>query len=108
MMFLLGRQAMLGQAPPMYLRSTVATRCPCSANVQARNFEPVPLPRITRSYSSGSVILGSRRDEALTILLIENFSLLNEFPPSLWNSNTRCKGERTRVSTTGKCEGRYK
>jgi hypothetical protein len=46
MTFLLGRQAMLGQEPPRYLRSIVATRCPCSPNVQARNFDPVPLPRM--------------------------------------------------------------
>src|SRR5579859_3114363 len=70
MMFLLGRQAMLGQEPPMYLRSTVATRCPCSAKVQARNFDPVPLPRITRSYSSGSVVFGSPAEETVSILFI--------------------------------------
>src|ERR1700722_4550921 len=54
MMFLLGRHAMLGQDPPIYLRSTTATRLPCLARVQARYFEPSPLPKITRSYSSGS------------------------------------------------------
>src|SRR5262249_8306769 len=55
MMFLLGRQAMLWHDPPMYLRSTRATRFPCCAVVHAATFDPVPLPRTTRSYSSGSV-----------------------------------------------------
>src|SRR5205807_1374079 len=70
MMFLLGRHAMFGQEPPRYLRSTVATRCPCSANVHARNFDPVPLPSNRRSYSSASVILAPVLDEEVPILLI--------------------------------------
>src|ERR1700733_7936853 len=53
MTFLLGRHAMFGQDPPTYFRSTTATRCPCSAKVQASSFEPAPLPRMRRSYSSG-------------------------------------------------------
>jgi hypothetical protein len=57
MMFLLGKHATLGQDPPMYLRSTTATRLPSPANVQAATVEPVPPPRITRSNSSGCVIL---------------------------------------------------
>src|SRR5215813_7871453 len=56
-MFLLGRQAMFGHDPPTYLRSIAATRCPCLAKVQAAIVDPVPPPRITRSYSSGSVFL---------------------------------------------------
>src|SRR5215470_5536062 len=56
-MFLLGRQAMFGQDPPMYLRSMTATRFPCPANVQAAMVEPVPPPRITRSNSSGCLFL---------------------------------------------------
>ena len=35
MMFLLGRQAMFGHDPPMYLRSMTATRFPSPAKVQA-------------------------------------------------------------------------
>src|SRR5215468_810550 len=52
-MFLLGRQAMFGHDPPTYLRSIAATRFPCPAKVQAAIVDPVPPPRITRSYSSG-------------------------------------------------------
>src|SRR5215472_18241320 len=57
MMFLLGRHAMLGRDPPMYLRSTTATRFPSPANVQAAIVEPVPPPRITKSNSSGCAFL---------------------------------------------------
>src|SRR5580698_6924988 len=53
MMFLLGRHAMFGHAPPTYLRSMTMTRCPFCAEVQAISFPPAPLPRTTRSYSSG-------------------------------------------------------
>src|SRR6185437_16620660 len=42
MMFLLGRHAILGQEPPIYLRSTTATRFPSPANVHAASVEPVP------------------------------------------------------------------
>src|SRR5580704_9259942 len=57
MMFLLGRQAMLGHDPPIYLRSITATRLPSLAKVHAARVEPVPSPRITRSYSSTPVFL---------------------------------------------------
>src|SRR6516225_5682795 len=57
MMFLLGKQAMFGHDPPMYLRSTTATRFPSPANVHAAIVEPVPPPSITRSNSSGCVVL---------------------------------------------------
>src|SRR5271154_2886936 len=50
-MFLLGRQAMLGQEPPMYFRSITKTCFPCLASVHARYLPPSPLPRTTRSYS---------------------------------------------------------
>src|SRR6266576_2259416 len=50
-MFLLGRHAILGQEPPIYLRSTTATRLSSPANVHAATVEPVPPPRITRSNS---------------------------------------------------------
>src|SRR3954454_3082390 len=59
MMFLLGRQAMLGQAPPTYRRSTTARRFPCAASVQATSLPAAPLPRTTTSYSSGCDIRSS-------------------------------------------------
>jgi hypothetical protein len=46
---------MFGHDPPMYFRSTTATRCPFAAKFHAASFDPAPLPRITRSYSSGAV-----------------------------------------------------
>src|SRR5215468_4647419 len=52
MTFLLGRHAMFGHEPPTYLRSITATRCPLPAKVHAASVPPVPLPRITKSYSS--------------------------------------------------------
>src|SRR5712672_814514 len=55
MMFLLGKHAMFGQEPPIYLRSTTATLLPSPAKVQAVLVEPGPPPRITRSNSSGCV-----------------------------------------------------
>src|ERR1700756_2974595 len=57
MMFLLGRHAILGQEPTIYLRSTTATRLPSPANVHAAMVEPVPPPRITRSNSSSCVFM---------------------------------------------------
>src|SRR6185437_1622451 len=56
MMFLLGKQAIFGHDPPMYLRSISATRCPWPAKVQAAMVDPVPPPRMTRSNSSGCVL----------------------------------------------------
>src|SRR6476661_3318299 len=53
MMFLLGRQAMLGHEPPIYLRSMIPTRFPSPARVHAASVAPVPPPRITMSNSSG-------------------------------------------------------
>src|SRR3979490_2027341 len=76
MMFLLGRQAMLGHAPPMYLRSITATRCPWLARVQAAIVDPVPPPRITRSYSSGSVFLDNCAEETLSMVFILSFFVL--------------------------------
>src|SRR5580692_6359350 len=58
-MFLLGKHAMFGHDPPMYLRSITATLLPAPAKVQAATVEPVPPPRITRSNSSGCVCLSS-------------------------------------------------
>ena len=54
---LAGRPAMFGHEPPTYLRSITATRFPCWARVHAANFDPAPLPRTTRSYSSGVALL---------------------------------------------------
>src|SRR5262245_58743726 len=70
MMFLLGRHAMFGHDPPMYLRSMTATRFPSPANVQAATVDPVPPPRITRSNSSGCVFLGTWVDEVFSMLFI--------------------------------------
>src|ERR1700730_1085500 len=78
-MFLLGRQAMFGHDPPMYLRSITATRCPCSARVQPVSFDPAPLPRTTRSYSSGSGFLGNCAEETFSILLF-SILFLSELP----------------------------
>src|SRR5262245_33323125 len=54
MTFLLGRQAMLGQDPPIYRLSMTAVRFPCGASVQARSLPAAPLPRTTTSYSSAA------------------------------------------------------
>src|SRR5437867_3260901 len=56
-MFLLGKHAMFGHDPPIYLRSTTATCFPSPAKVHAAMVEPVPPPRITRSNSSGCVFI---------------------------------------------------
>src|SRR5262249_19497629 len=66
-MFLLGRHAMFGQHPPIYLRSMTATRFPSPANVQAAIVDPVPPPRITRSSSSGCLFLNTSADELLSV-----------------------------------------
>src|SRR6516165_1022541 len=51
--FLLGRQLMLGQEPPIHRRSTTAVRCPDRAMCQARYMPPFPLPRTSVSTRSG-------------------------------------------------------
>src|SRR5215471_19824214 len=53
MIFLLGRQAMLGQEPPIYFRSMTTARIPFLARVQAMYLPASPLPSTTTSYSSG-------------------------------------------------------
>src|SRR2546422_6544175 len=55
MTFLLGRQAMFGQEPPTYFRSTTTVFIPFLARVQERSLPAAPLPRMSRSYSSGSM-----------------------------------------------------
>src|SRR6516162_8279298 len=52
MIFLLGRQAMLGQEPPTYFRSITTVRIPVLARVHAMYFPASPLPNTTTSYSS--------------------------------------------------------
>src|SRR5438034_8576414 len=69
-MFLLGRHAILGQEPPIYLRSTTATRLPSPANVHAATVEPVPPPRITRSNSSGCDFLRTWADGEVSVLFM--------------------------------------
>src|SRR5258707_9455573 len=73
MMFLLGKHAMFGHDPPMYLRSTTATCFPSPARVHAAMVEPVPPPRITRSNSSGCVFLSVGADEMLSVLFMRIF-----------------------------------
>src|SRR5882672_3636014 len=72
-MFLLGRHAILGQEPPIYLRSTTATRFPSPAKVQAAMVEPVPPPRITRSNSSGCVFLRTWADGEVSVRFMRLF-----------------------------------
>src|SRR5215471_12232314 len=50
--FLLGRQLVLGQEPPIQRRSTTAVFCPDCAKCQARYFPPSPLPMIMFWYVS--------------------------------------------------------
>src|SRR6058998_3356948 len=59
--FLLGRQLMLGQEPPIHRRSTTAVRCPAPAMSQARSFPPAPLPRMRISYRSVGMVISLRR-----------------------------------------------
>src|ERR1700681_4369881 len=73
MMFLLGKHAMFGHEPPMYLRSTTATCFPSPANVHAAMVEPVPPPRITRSNSSGCVFLRAWADGEVSVLFMRLF-----------------------------------
>src|SRR5437763_1367128 len=51
--FLLGRQLMFGQDPPINFRSTTAVRRPDLAMFQARYLPPSPLPRMRTSYCLG-------------------------------------------------------
>src|SRR5215467_13841936 len=69
-MFLLGRQAMFGHDPPTYWRSITATRWPCLAKVHAAMVDPVPPPRITRSYASESVCFHDWADEVFFVLFM--------------------------------------
>src|SRR6266478_4126177 len=73
MMFLLGKHAMFGQEPPIYLRSTTATRLPSPAKVHAAMVEPVPPPRITRSNSSGCDFLRTWADGEVSVLFMRLF-----------------------------------
>src|SRR5260370_15138879 len=80
MMLLLGKHAMFGQEPPIYLRSTTATRFPSPAKVHAAMVEPVPPPRITRSNPSGCDFLSTSADadELLSVRFMRLF--LPELP----------------------------
>src|SRR5262249_52940863 len=99
MMFLLGRQAMFGQDPPIYLRSITATRFPSPANVHAATVETVPPPRMTKSNSSGCIFwLSAHRrppsDEEGSDSIKLNVKLAHttttNFPLVLFDSMTRC------------------
>src|SRR3979490_256796 len=72
-MFLLGRHAILGQEPPIYLRSTTATRLPSPANVHAATVEPVPPPRMTKSNSSGCIFSLTCAGEISFVLFMRIF-----------------------------------
>src|SRR6267142_702263 len=62
--FLLGRQLVFGQEPPINLRSTTAVRCPDLAMCQARYLPPSPLPRMSISKCSGWDIFNSSSFES--------------------------------------------
>src|SRR5260370_42279920 len=68
MMFLLGRHAMFGHDPPMYLRSMTATRFPCPAKVHTAMVDPVPPPRITRSNSFGRIFFRTSSERGFSKL----------------------------------------
>src|SRR5436309_12442463 len=79
MTFLLGRQAMFGQEPPTYFRSTTTVFIPFLARVQERSLPAAPLPRMSRSYCSGSMagaglpaVLGSSK--CCVVFIIEQSS----------------------------------
>src|SRR5438105_6497763 len=83
MTFLLGRQAMFGQEPPTYFRSTTTVFIPFLARVQERSLPAAPLPRMRRSYSSASMagaglpaVLGSSKCCVVFIL----FPVSTHFP----------------------------
>src|ERR1700722_19372142 len=69
-MFLLGKHAMFGHDPPIYLRSITATRFPSPAKVHAAIVAPVPPPRISRSKFSTWGCLDIRTDEAFFVLFM--------------------------------------
>src|SRR3977135_330771 len=62
--FLLGRQLVFGQEPPINLRSTTAVRGPDLAMCQARYLPPSPLPRTSISKCSGWDIFNSSSFES--------------------------------------------
>src|SRR5437899_9224232 len=82
MTFLLGRHAMFGHEPPIYLRSTTMAFLPSAANVHAAMVEPVPPPRITTSNSSGCAFLDGWEDKVLSRLFMRLF--LSERPAHVW------------------------
>src|SRR6266853_2724492 len=73
MTFLLGRHAIFGHDPPIYLRSTTMTLLPSEANVHAATVEPVPPPRITRSNSSGCDFLRTWADGEVSVRFMRLF-----------------------------------
>src|SRR5713101_1183339 len=95
MTFLLGRQAMFGQEPPTYFRSTTTVFIPFLARVQERSLPAAPLPRMSRSYSSPSMagaglpaVLGSSKCCVVFIL----------FPLFLFISlSAGCSGDRCAI-----------
>src|SRR5258708_23001151 len=68
MTFLLGRHAMFGHEPPIYLRSTTMTLLPSDAHVHAATVEPLPPPRLTRSHSFAYDSLRAWTDDVVSVL----------------------------------------
>jgi len=70
MMFLLGKHAMFGHDPPMYLRSTTATCFPSAAKVHAAKVEPVPPRESPNQILPAAFFLGAWASEAFFVLLM--------------------------------------
>src|ERR1700733_5921716 len=88
MMFLLGRHAIFGHDPPMYLRSIAATRFSSPAKVHAAIVDPVPPPRISRSKSSIFDSFDTCTDELFFVLFIPISSLVDNDAANLACSDT--------------------
>src|SRR2546427_10984468 len=103
-MFLLGKHAMFGHDPPIYLRSTTATCFPSPAKVHAAMVEPVPPPRITRSNSSGCDFLRTWADGEVLVLFMRLF--LSERQVHSWLALiSRERSEERRVGK--ECRSRW-
>src|SRR5438445_13793232 len=72
-MFLLGKHALFGHDPPIYLRATTATCFPSPAKVHAAMVEHVPPRRITRSRRSGCDFLRTWADGQVLVLFMRLF-----------------------------------
>src|SRR6516165_11963358 len=75
--FLLGRQAMFGQEPPIQRRSTTAARRPDCAMCQASSLPLLPLPRIRMSNRSGRDMIVLRKIGLLLLSSVGGSSVLS-------------------------------